>query len=100
MREIRSSGWEGGGTEFNRFSLPLSGPQGMLGCGLRAALRYLARWFDNPVTKSRLLADRMLRHRLSTGNKNPRSGRAAPTQRGATCSARPYFLIDKKTTLA
>jgi hypothetical protein len=26
MREIRLSGSEGGGTEFNRFSLPLSAP--------------------------------------------------------------------------
>ena len=31
MREIRTSGSEGGGIETNRFSLPLSGRQGRSG---------------------------------------------------------------------
>jgi hypothetical protein len=35
MREIRSYGSEGGGTELNRFSLPLSG-EGHQGVVLRA----------------------------------------------------------------
>jgi hypothetical protein len=35
MREIRLSGSEGGGTEFNRFSLPLSPPQGEVNSPLR-----------------------------------------------------------------
>ena len=35
MREIRQSGSEGGGFEFNRFSLPLSHVQPLRGCGLQ-----------------------------------------------------------------
>ena len=46
--------------------------------GLQTTLRYLARWFGNAATKSHLLVERKVRHRLSTGNKNPRSDKPWP----------------------
>ena len=45
--------------------------------GLQTTLRYLARWFGNAATKSHLLVERKVRHRLSTGNKNARPSRLA-----------------------